>query len=164
MRLSTVNRFRAVVRKLGNYELYRRMDKKKIVLIDEGTIHTAHYIFVYSDKQIIFRDIERFAHLAPLPDAIIYIKAPVEILLARTVRRNDPSRIIKSKSYNLTKAYLTRSMAVFDKLAQNQKIRERLIVVENGSSSSNDILASSKLISKFIIDMYNCKYGENCLT
>ncbi len=161
MKFSTVNRFRAVVRKLGNYELYRRIDKRKIVLIDEGTIHTAHYMFVYSGKEIRFQDIERFAQLVPLPDAIIYIKAPVEILLTRTLKRNDCSRIIKSKSDEIIEAYLGRSLFVFDRLVESQKIEERMLVLENNSSSPSDILASSKLIAEFIIDMYKSRYGED---
>lgn len=161
MTFSTINRFRAVVRKLGNYELFKRIDNEKIVLIDEGTIHTAHYIFVYSDKHIRSNDIARFAHLAPLPDAIIYVKASVEILLERTLKRNDSSRIIKSKSDEIIETYLTRSLLLFESLAENQKIRERMIVVENVSSAPSDIEISSKLISEFIIDMYNRRYEEN---
>ena len=63
--------YRGVWRQIGLREmiLRRRLDSR-IVLFDEGTVHTAHYLFVQLKRTPSNEDLENFCKLVPMPAAI----------------------------------------------------------------------------------------------
>ena len=87
-----VNYMRNIVRRIGMHELARRAGANVRVLADEGTVLTAYYLFVYSDAPFRQSDLEQFARLVPMPDRIVHVKAPMEVLVNRSMGRLTQSR------------------------------------------------------------------------
>src|SRR5215210_8039309 len=112
------------------YELTQRYDKGQIILVDEGPILAAH-MFVFTGSIVKASEIATFAELLPLPDLIVYIKAPVEVLVRRAMQRPDPPREMGSKDPVMTEKYVRSATAVFDQLMDSGRIKSRLLIVNN---------------------------------
>lgn len=148
----TVNILRSLARKIGVFEIIKRRPEGRIVLVDEGTVLLAHNVFVYSSARYTGEEIATFASLVPLPDIIIYIKAPVDILVQRALLRPDPPREIRSKNPALIEKQVNRAVEMFDQLTQVASIQSRLLIVENPHSNyqgCDDVIES---IVRFIIN------------
>ena len=128
--IHTLNNLRSLERKIGLYEIIRRYSRNRIVLVDEGPILAAH-MFVFASSSITSDEILSFAALLPLPDLIVYIKAPIDILVRRTLQRPDPPREMTSKDPAMTEKYVSRAIEIFDQLMESERIRSRLLLVEN---------------------------------
>ncbi|MDQ3004766.1 MAG: AAA family ATPase [Chloroflexota bacterium] len=125
-----INNFRSLERKIGMYELTQRYDKGQIILVDEGPILAAH-MFVFTGSIVTSAEIAAFANLLPLPDLVVYIKAPVEVLVRRALQRPDPPREMGEKDPIMTEKYVKDATAVFDQLMESERIKSRLLVVDN---------------------------------
>jgi thymidylate kinase len=130
----TINNLRSLERKLGVDEILKRRQHNKIILVDEGPLLLAHNVFVYSGAHYTGEEIARFAALVPLPDIIIYIKAPLDILIQRSLLRADPPREMKSRNRGLVEKHINRALEMFDQLVAAQNIKCRLLIVENSDS------------------------------
>ena len=90
------NHLRSLERTIGVDGFIRsageRQGTQPIVFVDEGTIVPAHNIFVYNDVAYSAQEINRYAELAPLPDVLVYVRAPIEQLIKRTQQRPDAPR------------------------------------------------------------------------
>lgn len=128
--IQTIHNLRSLERKIGIYEITKRLGKDQIILVDEGPILAAH-MFVSTGNTYTPEEITRFTDLLPLPDLVVYIRASVDTLIERTVRRADPPREVDVKNLALMEAYLKRTVAMFDQLTQAENIRPRLLVVES---------------------------------
>lgn len=128
--IHTINNLRSLERKIGLYEITRRYHHDRIILVDEGPILAAH-MFVFASSVVTSSEIATFAALLPLPDLIVYIKAPVEVLIRRALQRPDPPREMGSKDPVMTEKYVRGAMAVFDQLMEAERIRSRLLIVDN---------------------------------
>jgi thymidylate kinase len=129
-----INNLRSLERKLAVDEILKRRQHNEIILVDEGPLLLAHNVFVYSGAGYSGEEIARFAALVPLPDIIIYIKAPLDILVQRSLLRADPPREIKSKNPGLVEKHINRALEMFDQLVAAQNIKCRLLIVENSDS------------------------------
>ena len=138
------NYMRNIVRRVGMHELARRKGANTRVLADEGTVLTAYYLFVYSDAPFGQADLEHFAQLVPLPDRIVYVKAPVELLINRAMRRPDRRRELVMDDRHEIEYWMERAQEVFDGLAAVQPIRDRILTVDNadGIADINGVLAA----------------------
>jgi deoxyadenosine/deoxycytidine kinase len=112
------------------YEITKILGKDQVILVDEGPILALH-MFVSAKITYTPEEIARFIDLLPLPDLIIYIRASVDTLIERTVRRPDPPREVDRKNPVQMDAYLKSAVAMFDQLIQAENIRDRLLVVES---------------------------------
>src|SRR5215210_4459985 len=112
------------------YELTQRYDKGQIILVDEGPILAAH-MFVFTGSPVTSSEIATFANLLPLPDLIVYIKAPVDVLVRRALQRPDPPREMGNKTPDMTEKYVKDATAIFDQLIGSERIQSRLLVVNN---------------------------------
>jgi thymidylate kinase len=119
-----------IVRKVGVHELARRASTRKTVLIDEGVVLSAYQLFVYSDAPYADVDLDRFARLVPLPDRIVYVKAPLDLLVERAIRRTDPRRELAGRKRHEVADLLARAVELFEGLAARETIHERLLTVE----------------------------------
>ena len=128
--IHTINNLRSLERKIGLYEITQRYDRNRIILVDEGPILAAH-MFVFSGSTITPSELSTFAALLPLPDLIVYIKAPVEVLIRRALKRPDPPREMGSRDPAMTEKYVRSATAVFDQLMEAERIRSRLLIVDN---------------------------------
>jgi thymidylate kinase len=144
------NYLREIVRNVGLHELARRAAGGATILADEGTVLTASHLFVYSDGRLDQAEIERFARLVPLPDRIVYVKAPLDALLERAMRRPDPRRELPADDRRQIEGWIARSQEVFDRLTETPAIRDRLLIVENPSGAPDAQRAAVERIAAFI--------------
>jgi deoxyadenosine/deoxycytidine kinase len=128
--IQTIHNLRSLERKIGMYEITKHFSKDQIILVDEGPILAAH-MFVSTGNTYTPEEITQFTKLLPLPDLAVYIRASVNTLIKRTVRRADPPREVDLKNLARMEEYLKRAVAMFDQLAQTEIIRPRLLVVES---------------------------------
>jgi thymidylate kinase len=129
--LQAANRVRSTIRKVGVYEILRRRAPGRIVLVDEGTVLHAHNLFVFTSRAYSAADLDRFASLAPLPELIVYVRAPLATLVRRSLERPDPPREIRSRDRGLVELFVGRAHAMFETLVEIPVIRERVVVVDN---------------------------------
>jgi len=125
-----INNLRSLERKIGMYEITQRYNRDQIILVDEGPILAAH-MFVFTGSLVTSSEIAAFANLLPLPDLIVYIKAPVDVLIRRALQRPDPPREMGNKDPALIEKYVKAATAIFDRLMTSERIRSRLLVVDN---------------------------------
>jgi thymidylate kinase len=125
-----LNYMRNMVRKLGMHEMTRRADPRTTFLVDEGTILTAYQLFVYSDAPFTQPDLERFGRLVPLPDLIVSVKAPIDVLWKRAMTRSDRRRELARNDEDEVRRWIVRAVELFDALAEIEPIRNRLVTVE----------------------------------
>ena len=131
----TINNLRSLERKIGVDEIIKRRQHDKIILVDEGPLLLAHNVFVYSGAHYTCEEIARFASLVPLPDIIMYIKVPMDILVQRSLQRTDPPREMRSRDRELIEKHINRAVKMFDQLIAAENIQARLLIVENPDSN-----------------------------
>jgi thymidylate kinase len=119
-----------IVRKVGVHELARRASDRRTILVDEGVLLSAYQLFVYSDAPYRDVDLDRFARLVPMPDRIVYVRAPLDLLVERAMRRPDPRRELAGRSRNQVADRLARAVELFEGLAVREAVRERLLIAE----------------------------------
>jgi thymidylate kinase len=138
-----------VVRKLGVNEIARRA-AGKTVLIDEGVVLSAYQLFVYSDAPFGHADLERFARSVPLPDRIVYVRAPIDLLVDRAMKRPDQRRELAGRSPDELRRSLERAIELFDGLAMTEPIRDRLLTVDIGDDSARTRDAAVREVARFV--------------
>jgi hypothetical protein len=129
-----LNGMRGVVRKVGMYHLARARAPDRIVLSDEGTVLTAYDLFVTTDVDFGGPELEQFARLVPLPDAIVYVKAPIASLVERATSRPDPRRQHVGKQAAAVERNIRRTVELFDRLVTTAPLKGRVVVVDNDDS------------------------------
>lgn len=147
----TINNIRSLVRKIGVYEMLRRDKQNQIVLVDEGTVLLAHVLFVYNKAYYTPEEISQFAGLIPLPDLIVYVKAPVDSLIKRSLQRSDPPREMKSKNPDEVEKYVNDAVAMFDELVNTEEIRSRLLVIDNPECADKVVNNAADTVTEFVL-------------
>ena len=132
-----INNLRSLERKIGVYEITQRYYKDQIILVDEGPILAAH-MFVFTGSLVTSSEIATFADLVPLPDLIVYIKAPVDVLVRRALQRPDPPREMGNKDPVMTEKYVKDATTIFDQLMGSERIRSRVLIVDNPNLSAEE--------------------------
>lgn len=65
-----------------------QLDSGVVLLWDEGFLHRGYTLFGYLDRgSVKDEDIERYVRVAPLPEAVIWVRAPLGVVLERLERR-----------------------------------------------------------------------------
>jgi len=141
------NYARNIVRKLGMHEMTRRADPRTTFLVDEGTLLMAYQLFVYSDAPFTRADLERFARLVPLPDLVVHVKAPADVLLRRALTRPDRRRELARKDPREVEERISRAVELFDALADIAPISERVVTVEIANDSPERLDAAVREIA-----------------
>jgi thymidylate kinase len=149
--LFTIHYLRSLERTIGAHEVIRRREGNRIVLVDEGTIILAHNVFVYTSALYSSEEISTFARLVPLPDVIVYVRAPVDTLIKRSLQRTDPPREMKSKSRALIEQYTTRAVAMFEQLIKAENMRSRILIVDNPEAADKGWDELAHHITEFIL-------------
>ncbi len=133
--LQKLNIARNTCKKIAIYEIIRhRACDGQIILLDEGTVHTAHYLFVHVSVEPNVRDLLTFMSLVPLPDMVVYIQQNDSVLIERTLARGH--KRISQHSYPQVERFVKRAIDVFDVLKQQPAIEARLMVVEGGKNNA----------------------------
>lgn len=150
-RFEQLNYQRSILRKIGMYELARSEGRtSSVVLADEGTLLIAYYLFVYSLSPVEKAELDRFASLVPLPDRIVYVRAPLESLIERAVTRADRRRELASIERTEIAHWIARAVEVFDYLATISPIRDRILTVDNVDDSGVNRERLVDLIGEFV--------------
>jgi len=120
---------RDVLKNIGVYEIIRwRASAQQVILLDEGTLHTAHYLFVHVAAESKAGDVARFARLVPLPDIAVYVTESQSVLIQRTLARGHAR--IPDRSYASAEHFIKRAVAVFDALALQPALEGKLLIVD----------------------------------
>ena len=147
----TLNNLRSFERKLGVFEINRLIDQNKIILVDEGTVLLAHNLFVFNNLQFPSDVFSKFASLVPLPDIIIYVRAPIDRLVSRSLQRSDPPREIRFKTRDAVEMYVKRAVETFENLVSHERIRSRTLIVENSNSITEESGSIADNICDFVL-------------
>lgn len=150
----TINSLRSIIRSIGIHEFLRHREDGRIILVDEGTVLSAHNLFIYTRMLFGREPIARFASLAPLPDKLICIKAPLDQLVGRTLKRCDPPREMRGKDPRLIAGYTGRALKLFEQMVETAEIRNRVLVVENCDKGPEGQTAIADQIVRFILDSH----------
>lgn len=145
-----VNYLREVVRDVGKHELAARAAADAMVLVDEGAVLTASHLFVYSDGVLEQAELERFADLVPLPDRIVYVTAPVDVLVERSMRRRDRRRELATDDRAEVERWTARALEVFDRLVAMPRLRDRTLVIDTAEDSPEARRAAADLVLAFL--------------
>ena len=86
----------------------------------------------------------------PLPDIIVYVKAPFDSLVKRTLQRTDPPRELRSKNQAMVEKYVSRAVTMFDRLVKADSIQSRLLIVENLDTNANGNNNTVDNITQFV--------------
>jgi AAA domain len=138
-----VKYFREVVRDVGKHELARRLEEDRTVLVDEGALLTAYHLFVYSLGPVDDAELERYAQLVPLPDRVVSVTAPLDVLVDRATRRPDRRRELATANPSAVASWISRAVDVFERLVAIPSIGERTLVVENTDAVDPRALAAT---------------------
>lgn len=149
---SAMNYLRSIVRKIGMHEIAKRDNHDRIILVDEGTVLSAHLLFVFTGTSHSPEEIDKFASLVPLPDLIVYVKAPVDSLVQRSLQRNDVRREMRAKKQTVVEKYVSRATAMFDRFVETKRIRDRVLIVHNPDFTDGERGAVADQIVAFILE------------
>jgi thymidylate kinase len=123
-----LNLYRGIARKVGVHALMISQENRgEYRIVDEGIIHSAHNLFVHVRSVPDERELQEFVERVPLPDLIVCVRAPLEVLLERTLRRAD--RPISGDEARLRR-YLEHGCMVFDKIISASRLQERTILID----------------------------------
>lgn len=130
---------RSVLRRIGMFELARARAAGRVVLVDEGPLLIAYHLFVYSTVALERAPVERFAATVPLPDRVIRIRTPFDVLAERAFSRPDRRRQLAGMTPEEAEVPLRRASLVFDRLLAAPRLRERTLVVDNPSRDLGEL-------------------------
>ena len=123
------NQLRKVLKQLGRYEVIRsRRQAQTSVLVDEGTLHAAHNLFVHTACDLNPEHVRQFAELVPLPDIVIYLRQREEVLVERTLKRGHPR--ISDQTHQAVAKFVHEAVMAFDQLSKHERIAPRMLVVQ----------------------------------
>jgi thymidylate kinase len=138
----TLNYVRSVVRRIGMDGIARRRGNHMVVLADEGIVLVAYLLFVYGNTGLHEDDLAEFAEIAPLPDRVVHVKAPLESLVDRTLARPDPPRELRARDRETVTRFLGSAADMFAGLVTTPQLRDRVLEVENlGDAAEQQALA-----------------------
>ncbi len=133
-----LNIVRNVFKKIGTYEIIRRRASDvQMIVVDEGTLHTAHYLFVHVKVEPDKAALTKFMRTVPLPDIAVLIQENENVLIGRTQQRGH-KRISQPSRENIER-FVHRAIQTFSKLRQAPGLQNRFIVVgDDGSVQMNE--------------------------
>jgi len=143
-----INLLRNFVKKVGTNQLVRFKYNDRLIILDEGTIHSVHNIFVHDNYSFNDNNILEFVELIPKPDIIVYIKTPEEILIAETIKRGH-RRIDKKENIGF---FIRNAIKIFESIGSIESICSRLLIVENYHYGAGEIDILAKNIATTISD------------
>ena len=149
--VTTINNLRSLERKLGVYTLIRRITDDRIILVDEGPVLAAH-MFVHAVHRLTAREIVTFAEALPLPDTIVYVRAPIDVVVHRTLLRPDPPRELLSRSRSDLARHAKAAAALFDQLVALLSGALPILVVDNPDTDERRQQVVVETIAGFIMN------------
>ena len=100
----------------------------EVVLMDEGPLQTANYLFVHAEAAPARAALDAYLATLPLPDAALHVRAGEEELVARTLARTHPR--VRDGSREEARRFVGHALEVFERIAADPRVRERLLTLE----------------------------------
>lgn len=128
-RLEKILLTKNILKRIGIYETIRRHGAaQQVYLVDEGTLHVAHSLFVQLASEANRHDLATFARLVPLPDVVVYVQQDEAVLIERTLARGHQR--VPDHSATAVAYFIKQAVNVFDTLVQYPAIAGRLLVAD----------------------------------
>ncbi len=129
-RFEKLNIARNTFKRIGIHEIVRRRaSSTQCILLDEGTLHTAHHIFVHVSVEPDPRKLSAMVRLLPLPDVAVYVQQDEAVLMERTLLRGH--KRISHGSYSNAERFVKHAVAVFEQIRQGPLLENKLLVVDS---------------------------------
>jgi hypothetical protein len=100
----------------------------EVVLMDEGPLQTAHYLFVHAEAPPAREALDAYLATLPLPDAALYVRGSLDELVMRTLARTHARLPVGSRE--ATTRFVGHALEVFDRIAAEPRVRERLLTLD----------------------------------
>jgi hypothetical protein len=124
--LEKLNLIRNVLKKIGTYEIVQRFNRERtLILVDEGTVHAAHNLFVHLCCEPDWKRVKQFVELIPLPEVAVCVTADEAAVIARTLRRGH--KRIRNGTRQNVELFVRRALAVFSVLEDQPGLAGRWI-------------------------------------
>lgn len=107
------------------------------MLADEGVLLVAYLLFVYGSGAFEGGDIDEFVAHAPLPDLVVHVSASPQRLKERASARSRPRREL-ADPFEADRSLRVAS-ELFEALAGHERIRSRLVRVDNSGESLEEL-------------------------
>jgi thymidylate kinase len=118
-----------ILKRIGIYETIRHHgSEQQMHLVDEGTLHVAHSLFVQTIGEFNSHDLSTFASIAPLPHVVVYIRQDEAVLIKRVLARGHQR--VPDHSFAAAAHFVKQAVNVFDELVQHPAIEKRLVMVD----------------------------------
>ena len=134
--LERVKIARILSRNIGIYEFIEHHDRTDcIIVLDEGTLHIAHYLFVYERVTPDLEQLKEFVSLVPSPDAAVHLCTSKKTLIERTMVRGHAR--VTGGSLESVESFISHAITVFECLETCPEIRDKLLLVDPGRDVKN---------------------------
>lgn len=149
--MTLINNIRSLERKLGVYTLTKSIAGDRIILVDEGPILATHFL-VPAMSELAPCEIAMFVKTLPLPDLIVYVRAPVATIVNRTLRRPDPPREVAALIPSDLVRYAESTVVLFDQLVALLRDTLPILVVDNPDRDEQHQQTIVETIENFILN------------
>ena len=147
-KFNAFNIYRNFSKKIGTYHMLKTCLDRQVIVWDEGTVHAMHNLFVHVNSVPKDSDIIKFAHCIPKPDLLVYVRAPFEVIVSRTISRGH--RRVGNNETDI-RTFIANAIASFEFLTKMDVIKERLLVVDNADSTLQKPQNIANFISTYIL-------------
>jgi hypothetical protein len=97
----------------------------EVLLLDEGSLQTANYLFVHADVPPSREALEAYLAVLPLPGAALFLRANEDELVERTLARGHAR--VPDGSREATRRFVRHTLDVLDRVAIEPRVAARLI-------------------------------------
>jgi hypothetical protein len=125
-----LNLARNALRKIGIFELVHRCPDRVVLVDNEGILQAAHNLFVHVGAEPNLEAVREFVRLAPLPDAVVYVRESDAVLIQRTLARGH--RRVRPGSDQEAGLFVRRAVGVFEELSRIEAVARRMVRVDGG--------------------------------
>ncbi len=126
---------RIMARNIGIHEFIESRDTAKlIVVIDEGTLHIAHYLFVHESIEPDLKQLQRFVELVPCVDVVVHLRSSIDTLIERTQVRGH-KRITEGSAASI-KSFIEHAITTFNFLESSPEISQKMLAINPDGQAS----------------------------
>jgi hypothetical protein len=131
----------------------------QIVLVDEGTVQLTHILFGRRTNWDS-TEIDRFVASLPLPDVLVQVTAPLQVVQRRIDGRGRPP--LPDRSELQRRQFLAQSRAIFAQACQIANLQSRWLVVNNAQSDLDALeMIAHRVAQRVIAFQQNPNQNEN---
>lgn len=132
---------RSFVTKSGIHQYLRRKKFKEFLIVaDEGLFHSMHNFLVHANIPNNNENLRRFCDLAPLPNRLILVTAPADVLKERVLKRGEFSPRIDS--INELKSFIQNAHAAFEVVKASSRVNSVVCSYETSQKGSAQIASA----------------------